>query len=106
MTFRRRLLGVFAVIIIATVVAIGWAISARTREVFERTDSQRTGALVQQFQREFQRRGDDVFHRVKIVADTDSVSRMALALALGGHPATYLTEPAHQASEHQPDFLA
>ena len=105
MTFRRRLLGVFAVIIVATVVAIGWAISARTREVFERTDTQRTGALVQQFQREFQRRGNDVLQRVKIVADTDAVSRMALDLAHGGDPATYLTEAAQQASAHQLDFL-
>ena len=44
MSFRRRLLGVFAVLIIATVIAIGWAISVRTREVFERTDTQRTQA--------------------------------------------------------------
>jgi two-component system nitrogen regulation sensor histidine kinase NtrY len=105
MTFRRRLLGVFAVIIIATVVAIGWAISVRTREVFERTDNQRTQALVQQFQREFQRRGDDVFRRVKAIADDDSVSRIALDLTHGGDPATYLTEAAQQASAHQLDFL-
>jgi two-component system nitrogen regulation sensor histidine kinase NtrY len=105
MTFRRRLLGVFAVIIVATVVAIGWAISVRTREVFERTDNQRTEALVQQFQREFQRRGDDVLRRVNIIADNDSVSRMALDLAHGGDAATYLNEAAQQASAHQLDFL-
>src|SRR5512147_50298 len=91
MTFRRRLLGVFAVIIIATVVAIGWAISSRTREVFERTDDQRTDALVQQFRREFQRRGDDVARRVKAVADSESVNRMTLDLAHGGDSAAYLT---------------
>lgn len=105
MSFRRRLLSVFALLIIATVVAIGWAISARTREVFERTDNQRTDALVQQFRREFQRRGDDVFRRVKAITDSESVSRMALDLAHGGDPANYLTEAAQQSSAHQLDFL-
>ncbi len=105
MSFRRRLLGAFAIIIIATVVAIGWAISARTREVFERTDNQRTDALVQQFRREFQRHGDDVLRRVKIISENDSVNRMALDLAHGGDPAAYLTEAAQQASAHQLDFL-
>jgi signal transduction histidine kinase len=105
MSFRRRLLSVFAIIIIATVVAIGWAISSRTREVFERTDNQRTDALVQQFRREFQRRGDDVARRVKAVADSESVNRMAVDLAHGGDSAAYLTEAAQQASAHQLDFL-
>src|SRR3954468_2200948 len=105
MSFRQRLLGVFAVIIIGTVVAIGWAISARTREVFERTDTQRTQALVQQFQREFQRRGDEVQRRVNVIGDNDAVSHMALDLAHGGDPAAYLTEAAQQASSHQLDFL-
>src|SRR5512147_1870481 len=105
MTYRRRLLGVFAVIVVATVIAISWAISVRTREVFERTDNQRTEALVQQFRREFQRRGEEVFRRVNAIADADSVSRMALDLAHGGDPAAYLNEAAQQASSHQLDFL-
>jgi len=105
MSFRRRLLSAFAIIIIGTVVAIGWAISSRTREVFERTDNQRTDALVQQFRREFQRRGEDVARRVKAVSNSESVNRMALDLAHGGDSAAYLTEAAQQASAHQLDFL-
>ncbi len=105
MSFRRRLLGVFAVLIIATVVAIGWAISVRTREVFERTDTQRTQALVQQFRREFTRRGDEVAQRVQRIADEESVSRMALDLSRGGDPAVYLNEAAQKAQAHQLDFL-
>ncbi len=105
MSFRRRLLGVFAVIIVGTVIAIGWIISVRTREVFQRTDDQRTDALVQQFQREFQRRGEDVVQRVRSISEAESVSRMALDLAHGGDSSAYLTEAAQQASAHQLDFL-
>lgn len=105
MNFRRRLLGVFSVIIVATVVAIGWIISTRTREVFERVDNERTQAIIQQFQREFQRQGEEVAARVKSIAGTDSVNRMALDLAHGGDPSTYLTEAAQQAATHQLDFL-
>lgn len=105
MRFRRRLLGVFAVIIVATVVAITVTTSSRTREVFERIDAQRTDALVQQFRTEFQRRGSDAMRRVNSIAANDAISRMALDLARGGDPATYLTEAAQQASAYQLDFL-
>src|SRR4051812_32666570 len=105
MSFRRRLLGVFALVIIATVVAIAVMISNRTREVFERTDDQRTTALVQQFRHEFQRRGDDVAQRVKQIAADEAISRMAVELSHGSDAATYLNEATQQAQAHQLDFL-
>src|SRR4051812_35593196 len=98
MSMRRRLLGVIAVIIVATVVAIGWAISARTRALFERTDNEHTEALVQQFRHEFQRRGDDVVNRVHSIAASDAVARMALEIGRGGDPAAYLNEATAQAN--------
>jgi signal transduction histidine kinase len=105
MSFRRRLLGVFAVIIFATVIAIGWAISVRTREVFERTDNQRSEALVQQFQREFQRRGESVVKRVQSIAGNPAVERMATDLMSGGDPSTYLSDASQYAQSQQLDFL-
>ncbi|HWR17447.1 MAG TPA: ATP-binding protein [Terriglobales bacterium] len=105
MSFRRRLLAVFAVIIVATVVAIGWAISRQTRQLFERTDNQRTEALVQQFRREFQRRGDEVAKRVQNIAENESIARMALDISHGGDPAAYLNEATNQARAYGLDFL-
>jgi signal transduction histidine kinase len=105
MSFRRRLLGVFSIIIIATVIAIAWSISARTREVFERIDNQRTEALVQQFQREFQRRGEEVVKRVQNIAANPNVERMATDLMGSGDPATYLSEASQYAQSQQLDFL-
>lgn len=98
MSLRRRLLGVIAVIIVATVVAIAWAISTRTRALFERTDDERSDALVQQFRREFQKRGEEVSARVRTIADSDAVRRMALDLANGGDAAAYLNEASAQAN--------
>jgi signal transduction histidine kinase len=105
MNFRRRLLGVFAVIIVASVVTIALAISVRTREVFEHNDDQRVDALVKQFRQEFQKRGDDVVKRVQIIAEGEVITRMALDLAHGNDAAAYLNEATQQASLHGLDFL-
>jgi len=105
MSLRRRLLGAFSVIIVATVVAIAWIISVRTKEVFEAADAQRTEALVRQFRQEFQRRGEEVGQQVDTIAQAETTQRMALDLAQGGDPATYVTDAAAVAQAHQLDFL-
>lgn len=105
MSLRRRLLGAFSVVIIATVIAIAAILSARTKEVFEASDAQRTEALVRQFRQEFQRRGEEVGQQVQTIEQSDSMQRMALDLAQNGDPATYVTDAASLAQTHQLDFL-
>jgi len=80
MTFRRKLLAVFALTVFLSVGAVAWLVLALTRNAFEKTEDQRTAALVAQFQREFDRRGEEVAKRVAAIAASDSVSRMATAL--------------------------
>jgi signal transduction histidine kinase len=96
---------VFAVLIIATVIAIGWAISVRTREVFERTDTQRTQALVQQFRREFEQHGAAVVNTVDRIAEDIEVERMAADLMNGGEASGYVNEAVQKAATYQLDFL-
>jgi two-component system, NtrC family, nitrogen regulation sensor histidine kinase NtrY len=105
MSFRRRLLAALSFLVVATVLAIGWIISLRTKQVFEAADAARTDALVRQFQQEFQRRGDDVLHRIEAIAASESAARMALDISQGGDPGAYLTEATTQAQAHQLDFL-
>ena len=105
MSFRRRLLAVFSVMIVATVVAIAWIISVRTKQVFEAADAERTEALVRQFQQEFQRRGESVAHRVDAIAQSEATARMALDLAQGGDAAAYVNDATQAAQAHQLDFL-
>ncbi len=80
MMFRRKLLAVFALTVFLSVVAVALLVLAVTRHAFEKTEEQRTAALVNQFQNEFTRRGEDVARRVEAIAASDAVIRMATAL--------------------------
>src|ERR1700750_1326131 len=105
MNFRRRLLASLSLMIVVTVLAIGWVISLRTKQVFEAADTARTDALVRQFQQECQRRGEDVLRRVEAIAQNEASARMAFDVNQGGDTATYLNEASAQAQAQQLDFL-
>jgi signal transduction histidine kinase len=96
MTFRRKLLTVFALTVFLSVAAVALLVLAVTRNAFEKTEDQRTAALVAQFQREFNRRGENVARRVEAIAGSDPVNRMATALN-GGSPGTSLGTSADSA---------
>jgi len=78
--FRRKLLAVFALTVFLSVAAVAWLVSAVTRRAFDRSEDERTAALVTQFRREFNRQGEEVARRVEAIAVSEGVSRMALAL--------------------------
>ncbi len=80
MTFRRKLLAVFSLTVFLSVAAVAWLVSVMTRRAFDKADNDRTAALVTQFQREFERQGAEVVHRVEAVAASDAVTRMATML--------------------------
>jgi two-component system, NtrC family, nitrogen regulation sensor histidine kinase NtrY len=110
MTFRRKLLGIFALTVVLSVGAVAWLVLALTRNAFEKTEDQRTVALIAQFQREFKRRGDDVARRVDAIASSDPVSRMATALSGSSSSgaadsAEYFELAKSMAESHQLDFL-
>ena len=105
MSFRRRLLIALALIVFATVGAVSWVVSLRTRRTFERADRERTEALVAQFRREFTRRGDDVVRRVEAISAGNTVSRMVLDLSHGTDTSAYVTEAKAVADSHQLDLL-
>src|SRR3981189_2615177 len=80
MSFRRKLLAVFALTVVLSVAAVAWLVSAMTRRAFEHTEDERTVALVAQFQREFSRQGEEAVRRVEAIAASEAVTRMATAL--------------------------
>ena len=67
MTFRRKLLIVFALTVFLSVAAVAGLVSTITRRAFDKSENDRTAALVTQFQREFERRGNEVEQRVETV---------------------------------------
>jgi signal transduction histidine kinase len=106
MTFRRKLLAVFALTVFLSVAAVALLVVAVTRNAFEKTEDQRTAALVTQFQREFRRRGEDVEQRVERIAASNPVSRMATALNGTSADSSGYFDLARQMSEgYQLDFL-
>ena len=106
MIFRRKLLAGFALTVLVSVVTVAWSISALTRRAFEKENEERSAALVAQFRREFNRRGEEVAHRVLTIAASDSATRMALALSQGSPDyGAYLNEAKAMADNQQLDFL-
>jgi len=106
MSFRGKLLGVFALTVVLSVAGVAGIISYSTRKSFEKANEQQTTALVGQFRREFARRGDEIVHRVEDIAASDSATHMALALSHGAPDyATYFDQARTIAEEQQLSFL-
>src|SRR3982074_3344257 len=112
MSFRRKLLAVFALTVVLSVAAVAFLVSAMTRRAFEHTEDERTAALVAQFQREFTRQGEEAARRVEAIAASDAVTRMATALnrssstqLSSSDSAEYFEVAKSMADNYQLDFL-
>jgi two-component system, NtrC family, nitrogen regulation sensor histidine kinase NtrY len=106
MTFRRKLLAVFALTVFLSVAAVAWLVSAVTRRAFDRSEDERTAALETQFRREFNRQGEDVARRIGAIAASEAVNRMALALNRAAADSGPYFEAAKATAENsQLDFL-
>ena len=75
MSFRTKVFLSIAATAILSVWIVAAVVSALVNDSFERRDQQRTAALVNQFQREFDRRGTEVARRIEAVANSDAVQR-------------------------------
>jgi HAMP domain-containing protein len=106
MIFRRKLLVVFALTVFLSVAAVAVLVLTLTRRAFEKNEEERTGALVAQFQREFNRQGEDITARVETIAMSEPVVRLATSLG-GPSPDSsgYLELAKSLAESRQLDFL-
>jgi len=77
-TFRTRILVIFATTIVAAVAMVVGIVSVSARRAFEQSDAERTAALVQQFQKEFDLRGEEVARAAERIADADSTERIVI----------------------------
>jgi two-component system nitrogen regulation sensor histidine kinase NtrY len=106
MTFRRKLLVMFALTVFLSVAAVAWLVSRVTQRAFERSEGDRTAALVTQFRREFSRQGEEVARRVGAIAASEDASRMAVKLSRPQADAGPYFELAKTAAENSRlDFL-
>jgi two-component system nitrogen regulation sensor histidine kinase NtrY len=79
-SFRRKLLAVFALTVFLSVAAVGYLVSFVAGKAFKQAEEDRTAALVAQFQREFNRQSDEAVQRIQAMAASEPVTRMATGL--------------------------
>jgi two-component system, NtrC family, nitrogen regulation sensor histidine kinase NtrY len=106
MSFRKKLLLLFAATVLICVAVISISVYSTIRRSFEQADQERANAVAAQFRSEFQRRGSEVARKVESVAASEAVQRVALDINRGGSdPSEYVGEARSLASQQRLDFL-
>jgi two-component system, NtrC family, nitrogen regulation sensor histidine kinase NtrY len=80
MSFRQKLLLLFAATILLCVAVMSVSVYSTMRHSFEQANQDRANAVAAEFRSEFQRRGQEVARKVESIAASDSVQRIALEL--------------------------
>lgn len=106
MSFRKKLLLLFAATVLLCVAVISASVYSTIRGSFEKADQDRANAVAAQFRSEFQRRGSEVARKVESVAASETVQRIALDINRGAtNFGDYVSEARALAGQQQLDFL-
>jgi len=106
MSFRKKLLLLFATTILLCVAVISVSVYSTIRRSFEQANQDRANAVAAQFRSEFQRRGSEVVRKVESVAASETVQRIALDMNRGATDfGEYVNEAHALAGQQQLDFL-
>jgi two-component system, NtrC family, nitrogen regulation sensor histidine kinase NtrY len=105
-TFRNKLFVLFMVALLVSIGLIAAGATILTRRSLEESNHRNSEALLAQFQREFERRGQDAVHQVQSIADAESTVRMAIDL-MRPHSdvSVYVNDARGVSQSHQLDFL-
>ena len=80
MSFRQKLLLLFAVTILLCVAVMSVSVYGTMRKSFEQANQDRANAVAAQFRSEFQRHGQEVARKVEAIAASETVQRIALEI--------------------------
>jgi len=106
MSFRKKLLVLFAATVLLCVAVISASVFTTIRRSFEQANQERANAIAAQFRSEFQRRGLDVVRKIESVAAGETVQHMALDINRGVTDFGEYVSAAHTlAGQQQLDFL-
>src|SRR5208282_2941925 len=106
MSFRKKLLLLFAVTVLLCVAVISVSVYSTIRRSFEQADRERANAVATQFRSEFQQRGLEVARKVESIAASDAVQHIALDINRGVvDPGDYVSLARTLAGQQQLDFL-
>jgi two-component system, NtrC family, nitrogen regulation sensor histidine kinase NtrY len=106
MSFRKKLLLLFAATVLLCVAVISASVYSTIRRSFEQANQDRANAIAAQFRSEFQRRGLGVARKVESIAASETVQHIALDMNRGATDSgEYVSEARTLASQQQLDFL-
>src|SRR5437660_10056701 len=81
MSFRKKLLLLFAATVLLCVAVISASVYSTIRRSFEQANQDRANAIAAQFRSEFQRQGSEVGRKVEAVAAGETVQQLALDIS-------------------------
>ncbi len=106
MSFRKKLLLLFAATVLLCVAVISASVYSTIQRSFEQANQERANAVAAQFRSEFQRRGSNVVRKVESVAAGETVQRIALDMNRGATDSgEYVSAARTLAGQEQLDFL-
>ncbi len=106
MSFRNKIFLIFLATVLASVSLVAYGVTHYTQRAFEQQEAQRTEALVAQFKKEFDQRGEMVVQQVENITNADITVRMVLDLARpNADSSLYLHDANGAAQTHNLDFV-
>ena len=106
MSFRTKLFLLFVITVLGSVSAVTYSVTHYTRAAYEEADTQRTQALVEQFQKEFAQQRELVARQVENVANAEVTLRMAIDLEKPNtDQSIYVRDASGAAQEHGLNFM-
>ncbi|MBI3646945.1 MAG: HAMP domain-containing protein [Acidobacteriales bacterium] len=106
MSFRQKLLLLFALTVFLCVVVISASVWSTMRSSFEGANQERANTVAAQFRSEFQRRGDEVVRKVEAATASETVQHIALEINRGSSDSGgYVSEARSLAGQQHLDFL-
>ncbi len=101
MSIRWKVLLAITLTVAASVWLVAWLVTSTITRTFEERDKRRAAAVVAQFRKDFESRGEELMQRVKAIALSQSVA------AMNGQTdfAPFVNEAEHLAAEQRLSFL-
>ncbi len=96
MTFRSKLFVNFILALLVSVALIAVGVTLISRQAFEHLNREHTIALVEQFKHEYERRMEEVQHRVKGIAEEQATTLMAVDLSRPNSDVSVYVNDAHR----------
>jgi len=106
MSFRNKIFLIFLVTVLASVSLVTYGVTHYAQRAFEQKEGQDTEALVAQFKKEYDQRGENVVEQVENITNADVTVRMVLDLARPNADSSLYVHDANGAAQtHNLDFV-